>query len=215
MKSDLTLKKIEELYTNNLKSSGKTSAAVGWNTLESQELRFNKLTSVINEIILPVTINDYGCGYGAHLKYLEKNGYKITRYNGYDISTTMIDTAKENLSSFEGRLELYNGSEIKTPADYTFVSGTFNVRFDDDNKSWKNFIKNKLEEINHNSIKGFSFNLLSTYVDYKESHLYYRNPCYWFDYCKNNFSRNISLLHDYPLYEWTIIVKFYDSDFGV
>lgn len=55
-----------------------------------------------------------------------------------------------------------------------------------------------------NSVKGFSFNLLSTYADWKENHLFYGDPTYFFDYCKRNFSKKVFLLHDYPLYEWTI-----------
>jgi SAM-dependent methyltransferase len=207
MERDETLKKIEELYTENLRMKGKTSAAVGWNTHESQELRFNKLTSVVEDLGSPITINDFGCGYGAHLQYLEKCGYIINQYNGYDISASMLETAKINLVSFKGKLNLLKMSKIKTKADYTFVSGTFNVRFEDNNKSWINFIKDKLEEINNFSEKGFSFNLLTTFVDYMESHLFYGDPCYWFNYCKNNFSTKVVLIHDYPLYEWTIIVR--------
>ncbi|MBM3138043.1 MAG: class I SAM-dependent methyltransferase, partial [Chloroflexi bacterium] len=28
-----------------------------------------------------------------------------------------------------------------------------------------------------------------------------------FDYCKVNFSKNVALLHDYKLYDFTIIVR--------
>jgi len=37
--------------------------------------------------------------------------------------------------------------------------------------------------------------------------LYYADPCYFFDYCKKKFSKNIALLHDYGLYEFTILVR--------
>tara|TARA_X000001036_G_C20515973_1_gene740105 strand:+ start:334 stop:960 length:627 start_codon:yes stop_codon:yes gene_type:complete len=207
MSKNDTLKKIEDLYTANLLSKGKTSAAVGWNTNESQELRFEKLNSVIDDSSPSIRINDFGCGYGAHLQYLEKCDYRIKQYNGYDISKPMLKSANENLATFKGDLKLINSSEIITKADYTFVSGTFNVRFDDNDKAWINFIKNKLEEINCFSEKGFSFNLLTTYVDYKEPHLFYGDPCYWFNYCKKHYSKKVSLLHDYDLWEWTMIVK--------
>jgi len=44
-------------------------------------------------------------------------------------------------------------------------------------------------------------------VDWKQDNLYYGDPFLFFDYCKRNISRYVSLLHDYPLYEWTIIVR--------
>ena len=123
-----TLKKIEDLYTDNLKEKGLTSKAVGWNSEESQVLRFEKLTSVIVDRSRPVTINDYGCGYGAHLEYLVKHcGITVAEYNGYDLSEEMLKVARTNLAWFDGRLNLIKSSELSTLSDYTFVSGTFNV----------------------------------------------------------------------------------------
>ena len=57
------------------------------------------------------------------------------------------------------------------------------------------------------SKEGFSFNVLTTYVDYKKDHLYYADPLYYFDYCKSNFTKKVSLFHDYELFEWTIICR--------
>ena len=37
--------------------------------------------------------------------------------------------------------------------------------------------------------------------------LYYADPLFFFDYCKNYFSEKITLIHDYDLYEFTILVK--------
>jgi SAM-dependent methyltransferase len=207
MKIKETLNKIEKLYTDNLNNHGDSSKAVGWNTDKCQNMRFQKLSSVIDNIQESHSINDYGCGYGGHLQYLEKMNYKINHYNGYDISQPMLEQAKNNLSDSKYNIELFNVPKINTIADYTFVSGTFNVRFGSNDKSWEKFIKTTLNEINNYSTKGFSFNLLSTYVDYQDTNLFYGDPCYWFDYCKTNFSTKVSLLHDYPLYEWTIIVK--------
>ncbi len=209
MKSNSTpLDKIKDLYSSSLKEKGVDSASVGWNSPESQALRFEKLTSIIVERDNAVSVNDYGCGYGAHAEYLEKvSGIRIAEYNGYDLSDKMLSAARSHLSWFEGKQNLINSSVVTTQADYSFVSGTFNVRFDADEKTWCAFIEEKLHEIHNFSRHGFAFNLLSTYVDWKEPHLYYGDPCYWFDFCKCKFSKKVSLLHDYPLYEWTILVK--------
>jgi hypothetical protein len=37
--------------------------------------------------------------------------------------------------------------------------------------------------------------------------LYYADPAQVFDYCKRRFSPNVALLHDYGLYEFTILVR--------
>lgn len=202
-----SLEKIRDLYSSNVAKSGAISTSVGWNTPESQELRFEKLTQVIDRRDQAVSVNDYGCGYGAHLDYLTTKGIKVSSYHGYDLSNEMLQAAREGHASFAGRLDLHESSTLTTEADYTFVSGTFNVRFGSSEDEWRGFVETRLDEINHNSKLGFAFNLLSTYVDWKEDHLYYGNPLYWFDHCKRRFSRKVSLLHDYPLYEWTILVR--------
>ena len=198
------LDKIRDLYSDNLNANGAISASVGWNSTESQNLRFEKLSSVIEDCSKPLEINDYGCGYGAHLEYLEQCKIPVAQYNGYDLSEPMLNAARKNLAGYKGKMEFYNTSEITTEADYSFASGTFNVRFESRDEEWEKFIRLKLNELDHHSRKGFAFNLLSTYVDWKESHLYYGDPCYWFDFCKKNYSKKVALLHDYELFEWTI-----------
>jgi len=57
--------------------------------------------------------------------------------------------------------------------------------------------------------KGFSFNCLTSYSDddKMKDYLYYANPMELFDLCKRKYSRNVALLHDYDLYEFTILVR--------
>ncbi|REM56201.1 class I SAM-dependent methyltransferase, partial [Mycobacterium tuberculosis] len=37
--------------------------------------------------------------------------------------------------------------------------------------------------------------------------LYYADPCALFDLCKRRYSKSVALLHDYGLYEFTILVR--------
>ncbi len=202
-----SLLRIRDLYSDNLGRDGPVSTAVGWNTAESQRLRFEKLTDVVISDGQPFSVNDYGCGYGAHLEYLQSRGMQVSTYHGYDISAEMLSTARERQKDFGGLLDLHQSTQLQTTADYTFVSGTFNVRFDATEEEWKQFVLAKLDEIHCRSRRGFSFNLLSSYVDWQEPHLFYGDPLFWFDHCKRHYSRKVALLHDYPLYEWTIVVR--------
>ena len=122
---DDTLDKISNLYSDNLTEHGDQSKAVGWPTSDSQELRFEKLTQVIPETASLFSVNDYGCGYGAHLEYLIKKRYPVSGYNGYDLSEEMLDKSKERLKDFDGDLTLINSSEISTSAD--FLRGSFSI----------------------------------------------------------------------------------------
>ena len=139
--------KIKALYSRNVREKGVHSTAVGWNTTHSQTLRFDKLTSVIEDHSASVSVNDYGCGYGAHLAYLSKEcGIQVSDYFGYDISEDMLSAARTDLSWFSGNLSLLCSSDISTVADYTFVSGSFNVRFEADDSVWQNFLEQKFAD---------------------------------------------------------------------
>jgi hypothetical protein len=52
--------------------------------------------------------------------------------------------------------------------------------------------------------------MLTSYSDpeHMVDRLFYGDPCFYFDWCKRNLSRNVALLHDYGLYEFTILVRF-------
>lgn len=200
-----TLVKIKDLYEGNLSQHGVSSKAVGWKDQESQLLRFEKLAEVIPENTDSYTVADWGCGYAAMYDFLREKKPGCRKFYGYDISADMLHKARELHPGDE--LELIQSADVTTNADYTFVSGTFNVRLKASEDEWKAFILAKLDEINRYSGRGFAFNLLSTYVDWKEPHLFYGDPLFWFDHCKRTYSPKVSLLHDYPLYEWTIVVR--------
>ena len=74
---------------------------------------------------------------------------------------------------------------------------------------WNEYVVDTIASFNTLAVKGFAFNLLTKYSDkgYRKNNLFYADPLYFFDYCKMNFSRNIALLHDYSLYEFTILVR--------
>ena len=57
--------------------------------------------------------------------------------------------------------------------------------------------------------RGFAFNALTRYsdADRRRPDLYYADPLELFDRCKRTYSRFVALLHDYPLYEFTIVVR--------
>lgn len=207
MSLEKQLSQVENLYTTNLREKGANSTAVGWNTRECQQLRFDKLATLLQGEDEAFTINDYGCGYGSLLSYLTEKQHRVSAYHGYDISSDMLEEAGRQLAGFNAtELNLIKANHIHTPADYGFVSGTFNVRFDASKDAWQQFIETKLQELDANCRKGFSFNLLTSYVDWEEPHLFYGDPCYWFDLCKRSFSKKVALLHDYALWEWTIVV---------
>ena len=198
------LEEVKALYTDNIQKHGASSQSVGWNTKDCQNLRFEKLLSMVDKSDT-FTMNELGCGYGALIDYMDEFNFRCSTYTGLDISEEMISQAL-TLHSEKDHVSFLQSDHVSEIADYSVASGIFNVCFESSKEKWEKHILDTLTNLNECSKKGFSFNLLTSYVDYEESHLYYGAPCFFFDFCKKNFSKKVTLIHDYPLWEWTITV---------
>ena len=197
---------IDLYYTEKIKEHGQTSKGVDWNSVESQELRFQQLISIIRK---PgsFSVNDFGCGFGSLFGFLVKNHFK-PQYYGFDISQEMIQNARKTYGrSSTAHFKVSHQPSKKT--DYSVASGIFNVRLTSPLTAWKKNILDTLDLMNESSHKGFSFNCLTKYSDKEKmrSYLYYADPLFLFDHCKKRYSKNVALLHDYGLYEFTILVR--------
>ena len=193
-------------YSNKIEQHGVSPQGVDWNSVSSQELRFAQLIKPC-ENDSDFTINDLGCGYGALYDYLVKRDVNFKLYYGIDVSCTMIKHALD-LHEDNTKCRFDAGGQLKV-ADYSICSGIFNVKLQHNDTEWQEYVLSVLNDLHQNSIKGFAFNCLTKYSDKekKRNDLYYADPCFVFDFCKRNFSKNVALLHDYGLYEFTIIVR--------
>lgn len=178
-----------------------------WNSADSQALRFARLLQVLEEGAREGSLNDYGCGYGALLDYVQAAGLGLT-YRGFDISEPMIEAAvarRPNVPS----CSFTSDRDRLLPADYTVASGIFNVKLGHSARLWREHVLQTLATLESLSVRGFAFNMLSTYSDpeKRRDDLFYADPLDMFDWCKRRFSPRVSLLHDYPLFEFTMIVR--------
>jgi SAM-dependent methyltransferase len=197
---------VASYYTARLREFGAEARGVDWNSVEGQELRFAQLCRIL-PTDRPFVVRDVGCGYGALVGYL-KTRYREFRYEGIDVSEAMVDAARARNAAV-GNASFAVGSEPLTPVDYSVASGIFNVRLQATDSAWKAYVRHTLTAMDRNSIGGFAFNCLTSYSDpdRMRDDLNYADPCELFDLCKRSFSRNVALLHDYGLYEFTILVR--------
>lgn len=202
------LKQAATYFDDKIDKFGSVSAGVGWNSLDAQKIRYRELSRIIDKENR-FSVCDYGCGYGYYVQYLLENGFDFT-YTGMDISRKMLEAARQNYAEMKERdINFIYGSDITDKYDYIVGSGIFNLRNNISDEDWLKYILDSLHQFNENSIKGFSFNCLTKYSDpdRMENTLYYADPLFLFDYCKRNFSKNVALLHDYQLYDFTILVR--------
>jgi len=197
---------VGEYYTGKLREHGPSPRGVDWNGEESQRLRFEQLLKAC-----PgdggFSLLDYGCGYGALLSHLEASAGGV-EYIGFDISEAMVRSAREQHG--EGPRHRFTADrERLEPADFVVASGIFNVSLGFAHDDWRRYIAETLDAMRALSRRGFAFNMLTSYsdADRMRPDLYYAEPAEYFDLCKRTFSRNVALLHDYDLYEFTVLVR--------
>ena len=206
MTESFDLSKVKNYFSERLNEHGANPLGVDWNSVESQELRFSQVAKVIDSS-QRYSLLDFGSGYGAMYDYLVHLGHEV-HYVGYDIANAMIAKGREIHPNNPDCWFTDNLEEIPM-LDYAVVSGTFNMKLEADFETWAQVIVEALNQMNAHASKGMAFNMLTQYsdADRMRPDLYYGDPCFYFDYCKRNFSRNVALLHDYNLYDFTILVR--------
>jgi SAM-dependent methyltransferase len=206
--SENVIEKVAAYYTDRLKSYGATPAGVDWNSEASQVLRFEQITRLIPPCLPDFSIVDYGSGYGALYEFLANKYGDQFKYFGFDVSDEMVNVARKKYAS-NANFFVTSALDQIPKSDFLVSSGIFNVKFDFGVSDWESYVISTIDYFNSITVMGFSFNMLTKYSDkeYMRENLYYPDPSFYFDYCKTHFSKYVALLHDYPLYEFTLIVK--------
>lgn len=203
--SDL-VREVSSYFAGTLGKHGATARGVDWNGEASQFLRFTQLSSII-ATSGPISVNDIGSGYGAFFDYLVER-FAVSSFLGVDIAPEMVDAGRARYAS-DDRVRFLEGAEPDRVADYGFASGTFNFRGTQSDENWFAFVQKTLDAMDRTSSRGFAFNCLTSYSEPEKmvDHLYYANPLEVFDMCKRKYSRQVALLHDYGVWEFTIRVR--------
>jgi len=197
---------VAEYYTLKVRQHGATAQGVDWNSTASQQTRFVQLLGVLPSEAVGYSILDYGCGYGALVDLLTKRSQPF-RYQGYDLSDEMISRGRKLHP--KDHCQFTTAPETLEPSDYVVASGILNVKLEASVAAWKVYVLEILDELQRLSLSGFAFNALTSYSDpeHMRDDLFYADPSWLFDHCKRTYSGQVALLHDYGLYEFTILVR--------
>ncbi|MBC7810368.1 MAG: methyltransferase domain-containing protein [Burkholderiales bacterium] len=210
---DNVLNSLERHFTNRVEEYGASHGAVDWGSTFRQQLAFRQMLRILEnpataEIAQGFSLLDYGCGYGALLPYLKQRGFNFGAYTGYDMVVAMIDSARNTFSEIADSTFTTDEPNL-TPVDYVIGSGLISLRLDNEAAAWGEHVLRMLDRLWSLSAKGLAFNSLTSYsdTDKMRADLYYPDPRMLFDYCKTHFSKQVALLHDYGVYEFTILVR--------
>jgi SAM-dependent methyltransferase len=192
-------RKVMDFYAERWKEYGYDTRSLGIGSRESQEVRFDVLARIGD--LRNASILDVGCGFGDLHSYLEKRGIAV-RYTGLDIQPAFVAEARRRHPQDEFFCADVESFEPKEPPDYVFISGTFNVKFREDQEAWVFRILRRLFE---RARSGLGINMLSTYYD--PGH--FRDDMF---YCAperalaqaHAITRWVALRHDYLPHDFTL-----------
>ncbi|MEG3618863.1 class I SAM-dependent methyltransferase [Magnetovibrio sp. PR-2] len=198
---------VSRAYSHRIKECGPVPNGVFWKDVDGQELRLEVLLQAVEDADLngPVSVNDLGCGYGT-LFDLVKDQSMLNggHYFGYDISPHMIEQAQNRIQ--DPRADFITSPIATEVADYSFVSGTYNMFFGADRRMWEDYVQTSLKHLWGHTRKTLAFNMLDNETPERLGDLYYANRRMMVEFALT-LSPEVELINDYPLSEFTIFVK--------
>jgi len=191
---------ITSRYQKRLSEYGPGIQALASGSIERRDTRFGVLSSVGD--LNGCRILDLGCGLGDFYSWLQEQGIQVS-YTGYDITPELVDLAAERFPEAEFEVRDIQTQGIPERFDYIVSSQTFNNRlsYDDNFDVMKDVLRICYEACD----RAVAIDMMTTYVDFREEHLYYYRPETVFSYAKA-LTKRVSLRHDYPAFEFAILL---------
>jgi SAM-dependent methyltransferase len=203
------LQPVIRAYELRLKEFGNNARGVFWQNKEYQLKRFEILSRIFDPASngQDIIIHDFGCGYGALFDYLaDKPIMTNAHYIGSDMSSQMVSAARQNIG--DPRAKFRHHLLAVDIADYTLVSGTFNMHLGQDEEEWETYIKKSLVQLWSKTQVGLAFNMLRDNTQDIYDGLFYINGYDLFDFCATHLSPNIVIQNDSPLLpDWTFYIR--------
>jgi SAM-dependent methyltransferase len=192
-------RRLEDHYRALLSEHGDSHLAAQYSSRNSQFLRFASLARITD--VSGLRVLDFGCGTAALGQYLLGVGQVPSLYYGVDIVTDFFAAARRNVPT--GRFS--HPDELgEERFDVAFVSGVFNNRRRGNRNFWKETVSSLFDRCDI----GVAFNLMSTYVDYRDPALFYEEPEAAFRYVKKHVTPYVSLSHNYLLKSGSVPFEF-------
>ncbi|MDC1004968.1 methyltransferase domain-containing protein [Opitutales bacterium] len=199
-------KKLQDHYRKTFIKHGTTSKGVDWGDNEwITKQRQAKMLEVINQVKdeSKVSLLDVGCGYGALADLVHERNLNIS-YTGIDLVDEMVSAAQKRHPKFNFisgdimnlKLEKY---------DYVTCNGILTQKLNTSNLAMNHFAQVLIKKIFNICRNGVAFNIMSTFVNFQENNLYYRNPSELMAWCMSEVTPRIRFDSTYePWYEYTI-----------
>jgi SAM-dependent methyltransferase len=185
---------------------GATAKGVDWPNEEDMAVRFRVMLGIAERLEAPVTLLDFGCGYGALYDHIRDNG-KQQRfdYRGIDLSIPMIESAKARHPgvAFEVR-DILASPLTEQSVDITVMNGVLTEKRELSLDTMEAFAVELITAAYAASRIGVAFNVMSAHVDWQRDELFHWPFDRAASLLKARCSRHVVFRADYGLYEYTV-----------
>ena len=169
-------------YQQKREQYGDDVRALGWGSVESQQLRFQVLSEVAD--LRCEAVLDYGCGFGDLYAFL---GLGVD-YIGYEPDPEMLARAR-------AKYPRARFVAAPLPADYVLESGAFNLESD-----WQTELRELWEKFCR---KGMALNFTSALAERQTPGIVYADPFATARFC-SGLTKRFILRHDYKSNDFTV-----------
>jgi SAM-dependent methyltransferase len=148
------------------------------------------------------TVLDIGCGLAHYYDFLCARDLAVN-YIGYDIVPSFIEVNRDRFpeATFEVRDIFTEG--IAHSADYVVMCQVFNNRYADSDND--RVVQDAIARALAAARIGVSIDMLTSYVNYEEPHLFYFSPEKMFAFAKS-LTPFVRLRHDYLRFDFTLFL---------
>jgi len=202
------LEPVEHSFDWSINKHGPIHRAVAWRDEERQLRRFQIFVGLLAYDTKrdDVTINDLGCGYGAMFNtFKDLPQFRDGTYFGYDISEAMIKAARTEVT--DPRALFIKSHQATEKADYSFVSGTYNMKMTAPETEWREYIEHNLAQLWSKTRIGLGFNMLNIESPLREKTLFYADPAHFVDFCEKYLEGQVRLVDLLHPNEFVIFVR--------
>lgn len=187
-----------KLYNDRFEQFGRDVRTVGWGNRADQLLRFEVLFRGIDP--RGKTILDVGCGLGDLVPYLQERTDGDFRYIGIDVAERLIQEAKITHGNESCTFICCDVFDAELPkVDIAVLSGALSLRVE----GIDDYAQRTLRRMYDLTSEVACLNFLTTYVDYELEKNQHYQPETVFGWARV-VTKCVNLLHDYPLYEFTL-----------
>jgi len=115
----------KKFYASSIKTYGTTPKGLNWNSLESQNIRFDVILDMLPNDLSQLSIADAGCGFGDMYLYMLKKNKRVKKYTGIDSLRQMCKIAARKTGCEIIQADIC--IDILPDADFYICSGAMNI----------------------------------------------------------------------------------------